>query len=206
MEDSKMLHIIGVAHRAQAKPPNKEPTEGQQLFARVLWRTIVTVRPTLIAEEDCEELLKERCELSIAKQIADELHVEHRFCDPNRQQRANIGYMNRSECQQESFTAWNVQSVPQQEITTRGNAIFISREFPKREMFWLEKLGDCRDRVTIFVCGDAHIKYHYFRRLLESKGMPYGVIEQRIGCTMKDLWVEEALDYLAKHPELMTTE
>ena len=45
-----------------------------------------------MAEEDSEEALAEQHQISIAKGIADEKGIEHRFCDPTQQEREAMGY------------------------------------------------------------------------------------------------------------------
>ena len=197
-----MLYIIGVAHRAQAKPLDACETEAQKSFAQALRDTIERVQPTLIAEEDCEEFLKDRGKISIAKRIAAEKAIEHRFCDPNKKERRDIGYKDQGTCQREVFMGDN-GGLSSEEVRVRGNAIFVGRQFPVRERFWLERLGDCRDRVAIFICGEGHIKNHSFRTLLASHGIPYKVAGHGIGLTEEDAWLDEALEYLRQHPELV---
>jgi hypothetical protein len=87
-----MLYLIGLAHRAQSRKPDLETTEAQQAFERCLRRTIEEVRLALIAEEDSEEALADRHEVSIARDIANQNNIEHRFCDPTQEQRRAIGY------------------------------------------------------------------------------------------------------------------
>jgi hypothetical protein len=83
-----MLHIIGVDHRrAQARIPGAGETEFQQAFTRLLNQTIEGVHPTFIAEEDSEEALAGRQQVSIAQEIAVAQNIEHRFCDPTLEQR-----------------------------------------------------------------------------------------------------------------------
>lgn len=77
-----MLYIIGLAHRAQSYLEGREKDERQLAFEEILRRVVEEVQPTLIAEEDSEESLGERRASSIAKAIADERRIEHRFCDP----------------------------------------------------------------------------------------------------------------------------
>jgi hypothetical protein len=87
-----MLYIIGLNHRAQARTQESELTEEQQAFSDCLLRTIEQVRPAFIAEEDSEEALTKRRRVSIAKSIADEKGIQHRFCDPTDAERRAIGY------------------------------------------------------------------------------------------------------------------
>jgi hypothetical protein len=197
-----MLYIISVAHRAQAKPLDACETEAQKSFEQILRDTIERIQPTLVAEEDCEESLKDRREISIAKRVADEKGIEHRFCDPNKRERRDIGYKDQGTCQREVFMGDN-RGLSSEEVRVRGNAIFVGRQFPVREGFWLERLGDCRDRVAIFICGEGHVKNDGFRTLLASRGIPYKVIQHGIGLAEEDAWLDEALEYLGRHPDLV---
>ena len=194
-----MLHVIGLAHRAQARRPGDPLTETQQAFADCLRRNIEQVRPAFIAEEDSEEALAERHGLSIAKEIADEMGIEHRFCDPTREQRSAIGYKDGQTLELE-MSMHDDTGLSKEEIRNKARAIEIGRYFPIRERFWLDQLQSCRDRGAVFICGDGHIES--FGRLLESDGVPYRVVERGIGLNEQDRLFADAVQYLNDHPEL----
>ncbi len=196
-----MLHIIGLAHRAQVRKPEAEMTEAQRTFACRLRSTIEEVRPVFIAEEESEEHLAERQEVSIAKEIADEKGIEHRFCDPIRAERRAIGYRDGQSIEIEMFMRDRV-GLSSEEIHNKARAIEIGRYFPIRERFWLERLNGCHDRDAIFICGDGHIKSDSFRGLLENSHIPYREVERGIGLTKEDESFGRALQYLREHPEL----
>ncbi len=196
-----MLHIISVAHRVQAKSPDTQETEVQRSFAQFLRNKIRIIRPAFIAEEDCEEFLRERHEISIAKQVAGEFDIEHRFCDPNRAERFAIGYKDQYTLEQETLI-YAERGLSREEGLNKARAILIGRYFPIRERFWLERLSDCRDRAAIFVCGDGHIKSESFRRLLACHDIPYKLVKRGVGLTEQDRWIDDALQYLKEHPEL----
>ena len=50
----EMMHLIGLAHRAQARCQS-EKTDAQRAFETLLRRTIEVVGPTFIAEEESEK-------------------------------------------------------------------------------------------------------------------------------------------------------
>jgi hypothetical protein len=195
-----MLYLIGLAHRAQSRKSDLKQTEAQQAFEHTLRRIIKDVRPTCIAEEDSEEALCERHENSIARAVAYEYGIEHRFCDPTREQRHAIGYRDGQSLEIEIFMKDRV-GLSNEEIRLRGRAIEIGRFFPIRERFWLDQLAECRDRDTVFICGDGHIES--FGRLLESNGTQCTVVERGIGLTEEDEWFDKAVRYLSEHPELL---
>ena len=192
-----MLHIIGVAHRAQARKPSFEKTEAHKAFEACLRSTIAEVQPVLVAEEDNEEFLTNRGEISIAKEIACEEDIEHRFCEPDKKERSKIGSKNFSEIALELAMA---ERLSDDELAIKARAIEIARYFPVRESFWLDQLNGCEDAAAIFVCGDIHIES--FTSLLEKKGVSYRIVKRGIGRTEQDAPYYEALRYLAEHPEL----
>jgi hypothetical protein len=198
-----MLYIIGLAHRAQARPPEGQLSEAQQRFSDRLRRTVEEVRPVFIAEEDSGDALAERHQFSIAKAIADEKRIEHRFCDPTREERDAMGYKDGQTLELEIFMN-NEENLSNDEILLKGRAIEIGRYFPIREQFWLNRLDGCRDRDAVFICGDGHVES--FGKLLQANKVPLQVVERGIGLTPEDAWFDRALHYLKEHPELANEE
>jgi hypothetical protein len=194
-----MLHIIGLNHRAQARTLGNELTREQQVFSNCLLRTIGQARPVFVAEEDCEEALAGRGRTSIAKEIADQAGIEHRFCDPSRAQRQAFGYRDGQSLELQLFMSDN-EGLSNDEIFRKARAIEIGRYFPIRERFWLERLGGCCDVDAIFICGDLHIES--FGRILDISGIAHRVVERGIGVTEEDARFNLAVAYLAEHPEL----
>jgi hypothetical protein len=194
-----MLYIIGLNHRAQARTLGNELTQEQQVFSNCLLRTIEQVRPEFVAEEDSEEALTDRRRVSIAKEIADQARIEHRFCDPNKAQRQAIGYRDGQSLELQLFMS-DQEGLSNDEIFCKARAIEIGRYFPIRERFWLERLEGCRNANAIFICGDLHIES--FGRILDSAGIAYRVAERGIGATEEDARFNQALAYLAERPEL----
>jgi hypothetical protein len=198
-----MLYLIGLNHRAQARTPESELTAEQLEFSDCLRRTIEEVRPSLIAEEDSEEALLKRSRISLAKELADEHGIEHRFCDPNEEQRRAMGYQDGSWLETQIFMG-DREGLSHEEIFCRARAIEIGRYFPIRERFWLDRLYGCTDADVIFVCGDLHIEG--FGNILESSGIPSSVVQRAIGLTEEDGRFDAALKYLRAHPELARNE
>jgi hypothetical protein len=196
-----MLYIIGLNHCAQARKPGIAPTEAQQAFADCLRRTTAKVRPSLIAEEDSEEALAERGKISIAKEIAEETGVEHRFCDPTREERKAIGCVDGQTLEREMLLH-DDPNLSFEETRVKARAIEISRNSPIRERFWLGRLGECCNDDVVFVCGDDHTDS--FGKLLKSKGVPCRVVEHGVGSNNNNEWFDVAVKkYLNDHPELM---
>ena len=159
-------------------------TDAQRTFDHVLRRAIEEVRPAFIAEEDSEEALVIRQRTSIAKSLADEHRIEHRFCDPTPAQREAMNYKDGQTLIFE-LLYHNRDERLEPELKVKGRAIEIVRYFPVREQFWLERLNGLYPSEGIFVCGDAHIEN--FGRLLESKGIGHRVVQRGIGLTQEDI-------------------
>ena len=198
-----MLHIIGLDHRVQERSPGADLNEGQQLFAQCLRATIQRVRPVLVAEEHSEEALKDPPppRVSIAKEIAGT--IEHRFCVATQCKRRAIGYKSSTDVEAEMSmeSRWDF---PEEERRRVARAIEIGRYFPRREKFWLDCLTVtvCREKAVVFACGDLHIESGSFTKLLEHEGVPYQIVERRIGVAEDEPYYL-ALAHLRQHPDVL---
>jgi peptide methionine sulfoxide reductase MsrA len=82
-----LVYLIGCDHvAAQTYPEGSElgdpSNKTQREFMRLLIRAVEDHRPFLIAEEYHPEFLKRRRQRSVALEVASEVRVSHRFCDP----------------------------------------------------------------------------------------------------------------------------
>lgn len=148
-----MIHLIGLAHEAQASPSGAPETEAQELYADVLGPTIVAVRPCLVAEEYSEEVEEDNKRRSIGKPIATALAIEHRCCDATKAERKQIGYVGTQELHliiSMHDPNWNISN---EEAKAKAWAICIGRYFAIREKFWLEKIRDIAHQDVVFVLG-----------------------------------------------------
>lgn len=198
-----MLHIIGVAHHAQSQTRGEDRTECQAKFAKTLHAAISRVHPILIAEEDSEEALCCRNGESIARQIAGEHVIEHRFCDPTQEQRKAIDYSDDSFSFIQKFSKEReeLSADKLEEIYVRERATHIARYLAKRERFWLNHLADHLNDQIIFICGDFHVET--FGDLLQGAGVPFEMIDRGIGLTQSDRRFDRRVrEFLAQHPDL----
>jgi hypothetical protein len=194
-----MVHIIGVAHQAQVTSPGAELTEDQKQLFDSLSQLVQEVGATLIAEEQSLEALGNN--LSLPQQIAQNNKIEHRFCDPDSNERVVMGYRDRQSIGQEIFFSDEGWELSPAEIDAKAGATEIARYFPLRERFWFERLADHVDSEIAFVCGDAHIEG--FVGLLKEKEVSYRVCDRGIGLNDEDKYVfESAMKYLEQHPEI----
>jgi hypothetical protein len=154
----------------------------------------------VIAEEDSDEALATRGKVSIAKQLADDRGIPHKFCDPTEQQRRDIGYRDGQSLELEIFMA-DTTGLSHDDIFRKARAIEICRYFPIRERFWLEQMNPAPNTAVVFICGDLHIES--FGKILEAAGYPHRVFVRGIGLTAEDARFDEALRYLREHPEVL---
>jgi len=83
------IYLTGCDHRAeQTYELLAGPDFKQENFKRVLRATVQTHTPDLIAEEQhpdfLESRVKSKTRQSVALDLASELRICHRFCDPSR--------------------------------------------------------------------------------------------------------------------------
>ena len=196
-----MIYIIGVSHKVQyIKLLDRNP--GHDEFEKLLRKAISDLSPAFIGEEDSKEALARRNAVSIPKIVADELGIEHAFCDPNLAEREAIGYREIAEIQQSALEEfWSMSD----ESIVMARAIQMAVYFPKRERFWFEHLPLHRGDDGIFVCGDAHVES--FGALLASQSIQSAALHREIGMADSEKTdVAQARKYLAEHPELRNWE
>jgi len=197
-----MIYLIGVSHNVQAIARDAR-TSGHDEFEQLLRKAITDTKSTFIAEEYSEEALAEINAVSIAKTVADELQIDHAFCDAGRGQRAAMGYREFGDLQQsvndDIDLTWSITEPAELKKITL--AIQMGVYQPRREKFWFEHLPNHARRDGIFICGDAHVDT--FGALLTDKGVMSKALHRAVG--MAD-WEkdeqEKILQHLAENPEL----
>ncbi len=196
-----MLHIIGLSHKAQVRKQHSSETDAQKAFAECLRNDIRETRPDFIAEEYSEESLIEQLVDSIAKEIALENGIVHKFCDPNSKERRDIGYWDYVSIFLDLRSSRDDENLPEQELHLKARAIEIGRYFPAREQFWLDRLNECPGHDGIFICGDAHIEG--FTRLLDTNQLRWSIVARGIGISLEEETdIRQDFQYLREHPEL----
>jgi len=190
-----MLHIIGLNHSAQSRTPGGVLSEDQETLCDCLCRVITEVRPTLLAEEDSAESLVTRSKVSIVQEVAERFGIEHRFCDPNMEQRREMGYVDDEFLKVDVFMR---EGLSDDERRLKGLAIAIAHYFPIRERFWLEQLSKRLGGDVVFVCGDFHVES--FRKMLERRDLLSRIVERGIGVTAEQIRLySDAIQYLRDH-------
>jgi len=201
-----MFYIIGVAHRVQCRQGNTADSEDQKNYRQCLEETVRAVKPVVVAEEYSRHALKQLEKSngaeyeSIARAVAESLVVEHRFCDPEPEARARLGYREGTEIALQIFMH-DAENRSNSEINDRGFAIEVARYWPIREKYWLDQLDDVKQQDLVFVCGDAHIES--FGELLIRNSIGSTIVGRHFGVTQRDdEWWNRTRSYLEAHPEL----
>lgn len=152
--DRAMIVVVGTSHSIQ--------TANLELKA-FLESICKEFKICAIAEEMNEEALAERgCAESIPMQVANALRLPHRFCDPNRKERARLDIRQENDFR---VQAWLSQSQSSEsEIAAR-----VAESHAKRERYWLEQLRTLNLWPVLFVCGADHVRT--FCQLLKQQGI-----------------------------------
>jgi hypothetical protein len=94
--------------------------------------------------------------------LASDAKMAHRFCDPNREERARLGIRQENDIR---IQAWLSNSkLSEFEILAQ-----VVESHARRERHWLERLNDFNVWPVLFVCGADHITS--FRQLLDQQGI-----------------------------------
>jgi len=159
-----MIYLIGTNHELQhnAKPfriDEPEALSAREKFKEYLEDLCSHYRFDLIAEESCEELLKLKSTESTVKEISDNFGIEHKFCDPDIQQRLELGLPGHGTAELPSGERFKFHKV--------------------REEFWIGKLSRDLERKILFICGAEHIDL--FMKLIESMNIKVKVLNSYWG-------------------------
>ena len=173
-----MIYIIGIHHEIQYWDGSDSPF----LISLRNWGSMLDL--SVIAEELNEEAIakeetfRKQSLASVAQKAASILNLEHRFCDPNTSQRADLKILTPSEVRKNLGLR-----VGQDEGLVEKEE--MQRYWPLREKFWLDRIKAKSEEGILFICGVSHVER--FLSLLEANGMKSVVLH-------KDWVVESKLD------------
>lgn len=135
-----MIIIVGTSHTIQVSDLELKP------FLESLCQEF---KVHAVAEEMNEEALAEKhCTASIPMQVASELQIPHRFCDPNMTERVKLGIRQENDIRISAFPC----TLAEPEV-----AACLAESHAKRERYWLEQLRSLNLWPVLFVCGADHV-------------------------------------------------
>lgn len=89
-----MIYLLGVDHQVQ----HQKQTQVSMVFAIYLSKKVKELNIKFIGEEWFEDLLKENgVTTTVTQDVAHKYIIEHRFCDPNRDERRDIRWLSKSD-------------------------------------------------------------------------------------------------------------
>lgn len=160
-----MLYILGVNHSYQK--------QSNVRFEKYIRRTIEKLDINVLAEEYSLEACHNRppIENSILNNFSTELHLHHRYCDPNEEERKILGIRTQEQIKSQLGYAGKVTIV--------GTPQFYAIEKEKRkdwyirENEWLNRLRDfdIDNQSILMVIGASHMRS--FLKLLREKNIDY---------------------------------
>jgi hypothetical protein len=156
-----MVVIAGTNHLIQMAigAGNIRAAKGLYAFLTALCREYAVC--TVAEEMSAEALAQCKLTWSVPMQVAESLHIRHRFCDPDGAERRRLGVAE-DESILRAMTA--VQGMSERETESR-----VAVERAKRERYWLDQLRTLNRWPCLFVCGADHVSS--FRKLLEIDGI-----------------------------------
>ncbi len=166
MRSSKRVLLVGTRHDYQI--PGKP---GSDQFRALLSATCPEWNIRLLAEEmSLDALSRFGATISVCKQVADSLIIQHRYCDPSIEEQKALGIANPEKASPGAFSPSCDYYEPDPEVRD-ANAI--------RERCWLEHIIELDLWPALFVCGAHHTAS--FQNLLRTRLVTVHVLFPRCG-------------------------
>ncbi len=162
--------IIGTDHRYQRRDVELD-NRAHELFTLLL-RNLASEHGVRGIAEECNlaALAEYDVEESTVEAIARDLKVPHRYCDPDRRERAALGIS-----QENDIRAGHIlDNVSEEQIQSE-----IQDSLRRREVYWLQQVNDFDLWPVLFVCGADHVQS--FASLLKSQGHTVVIAEHDWG-------------------------
>jgi hypothetical protein len=186
-----LIHLIGVDHfKAQRRKRGLELTELQRQYQTIVESAIQSLHPDLLAEEDHPSYLYEDGAESILLPIAQSHAIPHLFIEADRATQKKLGYKTVDMIKELLIARGDTSA-------TSASAHKIAHQFPIRERFWLEELGETAQKNVVLVFGDLHLTT--FTHLLAAEGIPYSILAERVGVDTANDPEYQALKYAQDH-------
>lgn len=160
-----MVYLIGVKHELQHNGRCSVDNLNKE-FVSYLEDAIKVHEIFLVAEEFSEEALKKSgATIGTVRDIANKLNIKHLFCDPNKDERKNVGIP----CREEIKSTLNIRDPVIKDSEEDNRIKKEQRKYHSiREKFWLSKIEGYLNETILFVCGTDHVKS--FGALFTKKG------------------------------------
>lgn len=154
-----MILIVGVDHIIQHL--NERDRTGWQSkreevehFKQFLKGTVIEYDVSLIAEEFSEEAKeKSHVDKTVPEEVAMNLGIQHRLCDPDTREREILGIARRSRGLE-----------PSEQL----------KQFDMRETEWFRRTQNDLGKNIIFICGEIHVDS--FSKLLQSHSVNVKIV------------------------------
>lgn len=89
-----MIYLLGIDHQVQ----HHKQTQVSMVFAFYLSKKIKELNIKLVGEEWFQDLLKENgVKTTVTQDVATKHKIDHRFCDPNRDERRDIKWFSKKD-------------------------------------------------------------------------------------------------------------
>jgi AbiU2 len=153
-----MICIVGIDHEVQYLDSSSTS------FLKSIQEWAITYDIKIIAEELSQEAIDKEGQArnqpleSTARHAASLLGRQHRLCDPNTSQRANLGIPERSEIAK----LLHLRRGENEQLIEEES----QRYWPVREGFWLDQIRDVLGENLLFICGSSHVES--FKALLDK--------------------------------------
>ncbi len=196
-----MIYLIGVNHTVQyvadlhEKPEYKEIKIKIQEFKNHILTEAKRLNISLIAEEMSLAALRAYgARDSVARSVATKLKIEHRFCDPDREQRKSLGLTidmyDRDIIASRLGIRRDVAEWTPEDVARVGEE--KKKSFHIREKFWLERIIEKIDQSIIFICGEEHTSS--FTTILGGNNISSSIIstgwgKEEVGKLEKEGWI-----------------
>ena len=146
LPNESLLYLIGGNHAVQFESQTfgESVHKKRDAFKAHVDEMIDTLDIEILAEEFSEEAkTRWRVSESVLERLAKAKDIEHRFCDPDSIEKQALG----------------IEVDPKKATESDRD---------KRRRVWLCRIGDCKHKSVLFVCGDDH--YDLFAQLLAVNG------------------------------------
>jgi len=151
-----MVYLIGVNHDVQFKRGKSETDR----FIAYLKQKIKELNIPFIAEESSDDAKKKHnVRTTIVEDIAKQLKIEYRACDPTLKEREAEGIPSEKDIIFGLGMSGLLSHEQVEKVDQEG-----AKYHPQRERIWLKKIRDKKYQDMIFICGFDHLSKYNPRR------------------------------------------